>query len=110
MQKEKIAELERTISSNGIRTYTDPNSSIQQPEEGGNKKIEDKKIEDNIEERNALSVRITELESLLLDSDNEVLTLQNMLTEKEKGREGEREGESGRDGGDGLHTDNGTLL
>ena len=106
MQKEKIAELERTISSNGIRTYTDPNSSVQQPEEGGNRKIEDKKIEENIEDRNALSVRITELESLLLDSDNEVLTLQNMLTEKEK--EKEREGE--RDGGDGLHVDNGTLL
>ena len=110
MQKEKIAELERTISSNGIRTYTDPNSSIQQPEEGGNKKIEDKKIEENIEDRNVLSVRITELESLLLDSDNEVLTLQNILTEKEKERE--REGESEREEGNNLtvHTDNGTLL
>ena len=88
MQKEKIAELEGILSSSGItisdtRTADDSDDRIsdEQVSDRGTRNVE------NDSQENLLSVRILELESLLEDSDTEVITLQNMMMEIEKERD-----------------------
>ena len=88
MQKEKIAELESILSSSGItisdtRTADDSDDRISdgQVSDRGSRNVEDDS------QGNLLSARILELESLLEDSDTEVITLQNMMMEIEKERD-----------------------
>ena len=77
MQKDKIAELEGILSSSGIIISDNSianDSNAQAPDELFNDRGT-KYVEDN-SQKNALSARILELESLLEDSDTEVITLQ----------------------------------
>ena len=88
MQKDKIAELEGILSSSGIiisdnsiANDSDAQASDELFNDRGTKNVEDDS------QKNALSARILELESLLEDSDTEVITLQNMMMEIEKERD-----------------------
>ena len=88
MQKEKIAELEGILSSSGI-TISDTRTADDSDDRISDGQVSDRdsrNVEDD-SQGNLLSARILELESLLEDSDTEVITLQNMMMEIEKERD-----------------------
>lgn len=85
MQKEKIAELEGILSTSNFQTAV---STVSNNGNGlDDEELVDERTNGTVgdnSQSNLLSARIQELESLLLDSDTEVVALQNMMAEIEK--------------------------